>query len=335
MDLTPYIQLVSNLTPTASLSIVLMILLASFVLMYAAIVPSRKEMEEKGEILEDPKDKKAITDRIYDGSLTPTLIAMSYKRPYLWFIDETEASPQAQNIRQKITDAQLYSVLNYRSFTVIKLVVGVGSLMLMGILLLLVDVLAPFFPIFLGNPEDAANLKIAIIVLAGLGSVFPSLWLSGQAKAVKMARSKDLPILQLFLILSLRTGRSIREILKTLGNLNTRYKTTFKTAFLIHMRSESEAFDYLKEEFRDTRFEHTIRALATMENYCREDTITLLENSLEDIVAENKEKQEKKNVVNLFLTQGALILPLVALGLLVLYPIISHVSGMIGGQVVL
>jgi hypothetical protein len=68
--------------------------------------------------------------------------------------------------------------------------------------------------------------------------------------------------------------------------------------------------------------------------YSRLDTVRMLENSLEDILADNKEKQEKKNLVNLFLTQGTLALPLVALFLLVLYPLLYYVVTVLNNSII-
>ncbi|MFY9120786.1 MAG: hypothetical protein WAO57_10720, partial [Syntrophomonadaceae bacterium] len=62
--------------------------------------------------------------------------------------------------------------------------------------------------------------------------------------------------------------------------------------------------------------------------------VRMLENSLEDILADNKEKQEKKNLVNLFLTQGTLVLPMVALFLLVLYPLLYYVITVLNNSLI-
>ena len=164
----------------------------------------------------------------------------------------------------------------------------------MTILMILFQNAPSLFPALGFTNSNLMKAKIFILIFSGIICVYPSLYLNSMAKSVKAQRTKDLPLLQLFLILSLKTGKSINEIFETLGTLNTRYKNIFKTAYLINLRNSKESYEYLIKEFRDTRFEFSIRALSNMMYYSRLDTVRMLENSLEDILADNKEKQEKR-----------------------------------------
>lgn len=324
-----------GLSPEQSIALILSCLFGSFVLVYIALSPKKtdEELMRIKRTKRQAKENKDFVDRLADGTFTDRLTVMSYKAPCRWFIDETETSVQALRIKNSLSEAQLYNALSYRTFTVLKVVAGVSGMAAMGILLLFANNIPVLFPaLTTAGSGDFSDVKLFIVGFCGVLSMFPSIWLAGQARAVKSMRSKDLPVLQLFLTLSLRTGRSIREIFRSLGTLNTRYRGIFKTAFLIHLRSEADAFEYLREEFINTRFEHTVRALANMGDYSREETIAMLENSMDDIMAENRFKQEKKNIINLFLTQGSLLLPLIALGLLVLYPAIGFVVASLGTQ---
>jgi len=326
------IQLLQQFDKIQSFSVIFILLFTSFILYFISMSSPvtkediiKKKLEKKS-----AKGKKDLKTRISDGSLTGKLISLSYDAPFKWFIDNKESSKQAVDIKQKISDAQLYNAFTYRSFTVLKFITAFLSIAFMFILLLALNNAPNLFPALNLTSNSLLETKMIIIVFTAILALYPTLNLSSKAKFVKTQRTKDLPVLQLFLILSLRTGRSIKEIFQTLGNLNTRYKNTFKTAFLVHLRSEKEAFEFLMKEFKDTRFEFTIRALRNMEYYSKEDTIIMLENSLEDLMAESKTKQEKTNLINMLITQGTLILPMLAIGLLILYPIITYVSGMLG-----
>lgn len=323
-----------TLTQAEFLSLILILLLFSFVCFYAFLVPKKTEEEilEKQKERKEKENEKAFFNKLTDGVFSDKLTSMSYKFPYKHFIDPTESSKEAKGIKKKIADAQLYTVFTYRSFTVFKTLSAFIGLLIVFSFVIFSMFAERLFPAISLGTENITTIRFIVLAVGGVISIFPSFWLNSQANKVKKMRSKDLPILQLFLILSLRTGRSLKNILETLGDLDTRYKSTFKTASLIYLRSEKDAFDYLHKEFENTRFDTTIRALSNMGYYSKKDTINLLENSLNDIILENKEKQEKKNVVNLIVTQGSLMLPLISLGLLVLFPIISHVASLIGNQ---
>lgn len=327
--------IVDNLPDNTLLSIFILLLFLSFIFIYASLSPSKTQIEiakAKQEKKMEKRKKESIGDRVTDGTMASTLMSLSFKPPYVWFIDPEEQSKEAVKITEEIANAQLYHALNYRSFIVIRVIFAFSGLLILAVLVLIATFADILFPAFVSS-EMTINIKLISLFIGGVISIFPSFWLSGKAKKTKSSRAKDLPILQLFLILSLRTGRSTKEVFNTLGYLNTQYSQIFKTAFLMYLRSPTDAFSFLREEFEHTQFEHTIKALSNMSEYSKEDTILLLEHALDEIVVGGKEKQEKRNIVNLLITQASLFLPLVALGLLVIYPIIIHVAGMIGGQV--
>lgn len=328
-------NIVYQLDPTKTLYIIMLLLMGSFVFAYS-IFNSEADAQVKREKKERKAKRKSnnLMSRFSDGTLTGKLIALSYTFPFSQFIDETEESKQAVEIKKKIVDAQLYNVITYRSFAVVQFLFAFFGLTFMTILMILFQNAPSLFPALGFTNSNLMKTKIFILIFSGIICVYPSLYLNSMAKSVKAQRTKDLPVLQLFLILSLKTGKSINEIFETLGTLNTRYKNIFKTAYLINLRNSKESYEYLIKEFRDTRFEFSIRALSNMMYYSRLDTVRMLENSLEDILADNKEKQEKKNLVNLFLTQGTLALPLVALFLLVLYPLLYYVITVLNNSLI-
>lgn len=258
------------------------------------------------------------------------LYRYSYHMPFSWFIDEKEEHPKTKDLKLKISEANLTHLFNYRSFTVLKVGVMLLSLITFLFVILIIDnggaVAKLLFNVdkvsMAGDvTQSYTNIKIVTFMVLLVLTLVPNIYLKRRANMYKFYHLKDIPVVQLFIILMLRSKKPIGEILYALSKINTRYKKVFDTGYRIYIRNKDEGLEYIKESFGETNFKETVNVLKDMGDYSREDSIKLLENNMQQIVEKNNAMKRRGDLSRLVYSQSTIAIPFIAIIVLCFIPL--------------
>ena len=280
-------------------------------------------------IINAKKEKVIVMEKPFENELSNELYAMSFAKPFSETVITDNRHPKVKDIEELIAEAQMTHLLNYRVFSVIQTGLLIGGFIILFLLVIaskeLSAIFSWMFNIKASNEPTSpiASFGIGIIIIMGL-FLAPKLYLSQKADKNKFLFFKDLPILQLFIILTLRAKRPVNELLYVLSKTETSYKEIFASAYRVYARDKEEAFETLKRAFAGTRMSDTITVLSEFNEYSRDESILLLENNLEEIINEVNNVKRRKDITGNVLSQGSLIFPLASVLLLGLIPIAMY-----------
>lgn len=272
-------------------------------------------------------EKKIIMEKPFQTDLSNELYALSFIKPFSEAIDPDEDSKKVRDLEKLIVEAGLAHKMDYRVYTVMILLlvfIGFGVFVLfMSMSDQIAFVLKFLLNINTGvnNPTYKRNLALFIIVGICMVALAPKMYLKSRARRNEFHFQKDLPILQLFIILVLRAKRPIGELLYVLSKTETRYKDLFSNAYRVYLRNEEEGFVNLKKTFASTKMGSTMNVLSEFNDYSKEESLTLLENNLEEIIQEANTMKRKKDIFGAVMSQGSLVFPLLSVVLLGLLPL--------------
>lgn len=268
-------------------------------------------------------------DKPFDNIMSNTLYKWSYQKPFVWFIPETPLHPAALSRNSVIARAELTKKLDYRAFTVLQ-----TSLLAIALVLTLIVYLflqqgdALFRVLFNIKLAEGGNMNIITVVI-GIGFVmmafFPNIYINYIANKKTEAFVADLPLLQLFLILMIRSKRPIGETLYTLTKTEGRYRNIFATGYRIFLRDKDAGFNYLESAFARTSFRDSIGVLASCEEYSREYSAESLTSKLPTLLDDVAAAKKSRGVLRGLLSEGSIALPFIAVMLLTVGPILYSV----------
>lgn len=220
--------------------------------------------------------------------------------PFKWFVEENPKHIKALTMNHLIKEAKMEKVLDYRSATAMQI-----ALFFMGItgFVLINLALTPLINIFsfllnldayglLSDQTTMNMIRIGIVMVLLIPALLIKPYLKKRAKNNEIDFIKDLPLLQLFIILMLRSNRTINEVMYVLSTTKSTYQPTFQRAYLVYLRDPHEAFDFLEEIFDGTLIIETVFTLRDYSEYDKEESIRTLENNQEEI--EEFTKQARK-----------------------------------------
>ena len=294
-----------------------------YILLFIAIVVTLLA-EGKG------KDNKLLTEKKpFIDEWANKLNGLSYSIPFVWFIDENETGKQAKDIKEKIAEANIGDKFNYRSFTTLKVLAVVASFVVYFIISFLLDngqfvmkLLFNFSEDTAGNSSNSMqNIKIISFLILLVMALLPNILLKKRAVDYKTYYLQDIPVIQLFIILMLKSKRTLNEVLFALSRINTRYKGVFETGYRIFLRNKSDGLKYIEDSFGETRFKETVRALMDYGEYSRADTIKLIENNMTQLVEDNNAMKRRKDLSKLVYSQATIAIPFIAVIVLCLVPL--------------
>lgn len=272
----------------------------------------------------------------FKEDLYNNLYSMSYLPPFVWFVNPDEKDKKVKNIRKQIAEGNLGDKFEYRSFVTLQVSVLLISLVLFIISLGVIDN-GEFLVKFLFNIQlqpidnsDIGTIKICLGMFFLTLGILPKLILKFRADTQRFNFLKDIPVIQLFIILMLRSKRTIGDILFILSQTNTRYKTIFETAYRKYMRSKDDAFEYLQACFAETKFSETLTILEEFNDYSHSESITILENNMQEIIEYTNNLKRNKDLSRLIYSQGSLIFPFTACLLLGLVPVAYYGISLLG-----
>lgn len=258
------------------------------------------------------------------------LYRYSYHMPFIWFIDEKEEHPRTKDLKLKLAEANLTHLFNQRSFTVLKFGVMMTSLIAFVLFVLMLDNAGAFAKLLFNvdqvsmagdSTQSYGNIKIVAFMILLTLTLVPNFYLKRRASMYRYYHLKDIPVVQLFIILMLRSKKPIGEILYALSKINTRYQNIFDTGYRIYIRNKDEGLEYIKESFGETNFKETINVLKDMGEYSREDSIKLLENNMQQIVEKNNAMKRRGDLSRLVYSQSTIAIPFIAIIVLCFVPL--------------
>lgn len=168
-------------------------------------------------------------------------------------------------------------------------------------------------------------LSVFIGILLLMGALIPNMYLNYIAGKKKEAFIAELPLIQLFLILMIRSKRPIGEILYTLSKNEGRYKNIFSTGYRIFLRDKDAGFDYLQSAFGKSSFRDSIVVLSTAEEYEKEYSAEALQSKMPTLLDDVAASKKSRGVLRGLLSEGSIALPFVAVMLLGVGPILYSV----------
>lgn len=270
--------------------------------------------------------EKKMIDKPFLNELSNELYVLSYSAPFKWFINENESDKKVKDIKKLIIEANETSRLNYRVFVVIQnlalLFAIVGFLLFSTIANHSPTIVKVLFNIQMNieDPSSITNVKVMVGMALLLLCIVPSSYLKKKAKRNNFYFVKDLPILQLFIILMLKAKRPLMEVIFVLSTTNTIYKPIFETTYRICVRDKAEGMKYLMEAFEGTKFEETVKVLSEYGAYSKKQTMTVLENGLKEINEYTTTLKRRKDIGGNLVSQVSLFVPMLGAMLLIFSP---------------
>lgn len=252
----------------------------------------------------------------FDNKRSNALYNWSFAMPFKWFIQDDNKDPKIQDFNLLVFKAGLSQKLDYRSFTVLQSLLMGGGLAVGGLFAIL------YVEIFKGigllintdftNFTTGRNLllgRLIVFSLFMLPSLLAKFYIKHQNSGKEVDFLKDLPLLQTYIILMLRSDKTIAEIFSILSTTRTTYQETFQKAYRIWLAEPSEGFDYLEDRFGDTKMADTIYILRDLAEYDKLETVRTLENNQVDIIEFSKNAKKKAEAGKNLMTQLAVAFP--------------------------
>lgn len=217
---------------------------------------------------------------------------------------------------------------NYRSFTVLKLLVFFSCIVLYFVLRIALKnmdvIIKVLFNVANGTKEKAPSglsNQMGLIIILLVVCLMPQLYLKFKAKSNANKFSKDIPIIQLFITLMLRSNMSVNQILYVLSRTNTMYREIFELGYRIYIRDNSEGLSFLQEKFRATKFEDTILILCQTKEYSKGEVLHSLENNMEDTIEYLNNRKRTADISKVVYSQASMVFPFISVMLFALAPV--------------
>lgn len=274
--------------------------------------------------------RKKMIDKPFLNELSNELYVLSYSIPFSWFINPNENDKRVKDLNKIIIDANENHRLNYRVYVTIQILIFLASIVLFFLFSLIANNSASIIKFLfniqmdLTSPDSILKMKIIIGMVLMSFILIPSMYLKRKAKNNKFFFLKDLPILQLFIILMLKAKRPLGEVIYVLSTTNTRYKYIFATAYRMYVSDKNSAMEYLYNAFEDTKFADTVLVLKEYGDYSKAESLTVLNNNLKDITEFTNTLKRRKDIGTNVFSQLSLAVPFLSVILLAFSPLVYY-----------
>lgn len=276
-------------------------------------------------------------DRRFANNFSNRLYALSFVKPFSWFINPNEKNEKVRKFEKEIRQAGLDHILNYRVFVTLQVIFLISASVFYLFVFFFMEhimlVLNFVFRIKEPTVGDFSGAKLAIAVILLFLLLIPKEYISRRAKRNEFYFTQELSVIQLSLILMLRAKRPLNEILYSLGRNQTRYRQIFEKAYRMYLRNKEDCWNYLREEFWGTGFEATIDVLANIDSYSREETVYVLENQMEELIHKAEVGKQKGAAFGNLFSQFSMAIPFVGVALLGALPFAVYIFNLISEQV--
>lgn len=277
-------------------------------------------------------------DKRFNSNFSNRMYALSFLKPFVWFINPDESDPKVIKEEEQIKKAGYGNIVNYRSLVTFQVFIFMNLIIAYAILFIfmeqIVQVLDFIFQIESETQGQTTEAKIIIAVIFMTTLMIPKYVLKQKVKKNEYLFTQELPVVQLSMILMLRARRPMSEIIYTLGKNKTRYREIFEKAHRIHLRNKNESWEFLKEEFKGTGLDDTFEALSNMDTYSRTETIRVLENGMDFLVESSVEGKRSGAAIGNLFSQFSMAIPFGGLMLLGAVPFTMYIFDMMATQTV-
>lgn len=280
--------------------------------------------------------KLALQQRIgsakpFNNKWTNLVYNLSYVAPFEWFVDQKE--DKIKETERKISRAGLDNYLDARTLSALQAALFFIGIAVFAFLMIGLEPIINVLAFLVGMDGGAENipqniltsLRFLTLILAMFIPLSVNILISQRIKIKKMRLLSDLPLLQMFISLMLRSDATIEDMFFTLTTTETSYQAIFQVAYRKYLRNHEEAFNYLHEEFQDTPITETLILLQNFNEYARVDTIIAIENNQEKILEDTSQAKQKANQFDGAIAVISFALPFVGLALLGLAPVLYMV----------
>jgi len=276
--------------------------------------------------------KKQLIDKPFKTKWANQLYRYSFHLPFIWFLDDKEQDNRTLEIKKSLRKANLTYIFNYRSYTTLKVAIALLSVGLFILIYLLIEnggwIAEVLFNIQEPETVNAVQQEshtqfyIGTAMILMTIALLPNLYLKHRAKLYHMHHLQDIPVVQMSIILMLKARKPVGEILYALSRIQTRYQVTFTTGYRIYLRNKEDGLNYIQDSFKGTHFSETVKVLQGMDEYSREDSVSLLENNMQAVIEQNNAMKRRKDLSRLVYSQSTLAIPFIGVILLVFIPLV-------------
>lgn len=168
------------------------------------------------------------------------------------------------------------------------------------------------------NISQATMTMMVFLLIA----ILPNTLLKQRSKKQIALFAKELPMLQMFVILMLRSNKTVGEILYALSKVHSNHKDVFMKGYRIYVRNPAEGMEYMRGCFAGSRFADMFDLLEDVSEYAREETVSIMESTLKALIDETNDIRRKNDLSQLVYSQASMIAPYAALVLLGIAPLV-------------
>ena len=296
--------------------------------LYGALMtaPRKATAADKNLVFMDEMDKP------FDNYISNALYEMSFKPPFVWFIPDDPEAERAKDMNATISKANFDNIMNYRVFITAQTLIMIFATIVAWILSMIFNNSQVLLKLLFNvNTSGSTPTFVILLVVSMCLAMVPRLYIKMRADSRHSKFVGDLPVLQLFIILMIRSQRTIPEIFYVLSKSEMQYTEIFSNAYRIFLRDREQAFVYLRGAFHNTPFIDSLTVLETFDDYSKDDSANILQGQLESIIESVAVLKKNKNVLLGLITEGSIALPFMAIMLLGVVPIIFYGLDMMNG----
>lgn len=273
-------------------------------------------------------------EKIFKSEGANFLHGLSYLKPFVWFVNPNDEDPKVKKMQVMLNKSGLHTQFNHRSFTSMQILLLIGVIFLYAMLFVSLEAWISLTSFLFNLPIDTSpdsmmkiRMLLAVVLMASM--IAPMMFVRLRAKRNEFLFSQELPLVQLSIILMLRARRPIADIFFELSRTDNRYREIFETGYRMFVRDKKDAYAYLYNQFEGTGFEEAIEVLEQMGEFSKDESITVLENGLKQLIHTGQEKKRGKALLGNLASQFSMLLPFGGVILLGMVPVIVYALSMI------
>lgn len=261
--------------------------------------------------------KMNIEKNKFEGKFFNVINLISYSFPINIFVKEgRELSKREKKIEKKINELDLGYMFDLRSFMALKLFLLFASLFVFFVAIIIVN--------YYNNNSFSLLEYIKYLIIVFIIPYIPDFYLKGKEKDYEKFYNDEVVILQLFMILLIKSNATIEDIIFAFSKMNTYYKRTFQKAYRMSLRNKGEALNYLEEKFKNTMFGNSFNILSNMFKYPKKDSVKILQANLKTMEKESLNQKRKKELTKFSYSQISVVIPFLITVFLGAIPFIKY-----------
>lgn len=263
----------------------------------------------------------------FENEWSNWLYALSFRAPFKWLL--FTKPNKKDDVNQLIQDAGFSHLMDDRVYDMIRVgltFIGFCAVVVFSLLGNQFAVLILWITGFADSPSGTIIMAMLVgvsMLFMFLSSIGFSLFVSYKAKQNKQLFEDSVPNIQLTVLLSLKSGASVEDVLYFLTTQRSVHERHFHHAYRMFLHNRQSAFSYLKDVFHGTSLYRTIELLDGEWLFAKEDLIRSLENERKSLVESmdrsTNEQLDKTTLYSTFLSFIPLVSVFVFLGVPLVY----------------